>query len=146
MEPAAPPSDPSRPEGAGSAGPLSGAAIAITSWGPAPKAGVVRGEIEEIVLWRLSPTGYAASVSMAGVSKLRHEAADVSTLIGWLEALERPPLHRPDPAGRETRLADDRLEELLVQAGQQAARERFDLLRGEALAQWSEIEMEMGRA
>lgn len=123
-----------------------GAAIAVTSWDGARRAGNARGEAEEIVLWRLSPAGYAASVSMSGVGRAHQEAADVATLMGWLEAMERPTVEQPDMAGQETRLAEDRLEELLVLAGQQAARERFDLLRGEALAQWSEIEMEMGRA
>lgn len=101
----------------------------------APEAG-------RIALSRLASGRFGASVDLPGWEKVTREAADLETLIGWLEALELPRalIAAPAAAAGGACLAEDRLEDLLMQAARQALREKFDQLRGEALAGWSEIQ------
>lgn len=95
----------------------------------------------QILLCREAGGRFSASVALPGMRAFEARAADLQTLIGWLEALE-PPGCPPGAVveGAAECLAEDRLEDLLVLAARRALQDKFDQLRGEALALWSDIE------
>ena len=94
------------------------------------------------ILLRREATGhFVGSVVLPGMREMHRRAGDVTTLIGWLEDLQAP--GRPLGVavdGTEGCLAEDRLEDLLLLAASRALQDKFDQLRGDALALWSDIE------
>ncbi|ETD81814.1 hypothetical protein ACTTAF_05110 [Rhodobacter capsulatus] len=95
----------------------------------------------QILLCRDAAGGFAGSVVLPGMQAMQRRAEDLATLICWLEALQAPARPPGVEAGCSAEcLAEDRLEDLLLLAANRALQDKFDQLRGEALALWSDIE------
>ncbi len=95
----------------------------------------------QILLRREAKGRFSGSVVLPGMTELHRRAEDLETLIDWLEGLEAPERATGVEAdGATDCLAEDRLEDLLVLAARRALQDKFDQLRGDALALWSDIE------